>query len=88
MAVAAALMAGVGLVFYLNRSGPAPASVAREDIDRNGHVDILDAFALARKLKAGGAMGVAYDVNGDGTIDQRDIDWIAARAVQLAKARG
>ncbi|MHC4220484.1 MAG: dockerin type I domain-containing protein [Planctomycetota bacterium] len=52
------------------------------DLDRSGRVTILDAFALARQLEAGGAM-VAGDFNGDGLIDRADVDAIAMAAVRL-----
>ena len=53
------------------------------DLDRNGTLDMLDAFALARRIQTGVAPGREFDFNGDGVVDQRDIDWIARRAVQL-----
>ena len=84
-AAAAAVVAAVGLLFLLSKPGrPAPA-VAREDVDRNGRVDMLDAFALARKLQAGANVDLMLDLNGDGRIDQRDVDSIAAHAVKLHK---
>jgi Dockerin type I domain len=85
LAAAAVAMLAAGLVFLLTRHGGVRPTLAREDIDRNGQVDILDAFALARKLQLGATSDSALDVNGDGIIDQRDIDWIAARAVKLHK---
>ncbi len=87
MAVAAALMFGLG-VTYLFRPSPRPGiAIAREDIDRNGRVDILDAFALARRLQstAPSAESQGLDVNGDGIVDQRDVDAVAARAVKVTK---
>lgn len=47
------------------------------DVDHNGRVDILDAYAMARKLPSG------QDVNGDGKVDQADVDAIAKAAVDL-----
>ncbi len=52
------------------------------DLDANGSVDILDAYALAKHVEAGGS-AKAYDYNSDGRIDQQDIDWIASKAVTL-----
>ena len=49
------------------------------------HVTILDAFSLARQLKNGSKPDKSWDVNKDGVIDQKDVDAIAARAVQLPK---
>lgn len=62
--------------------GPA---FAREDVNRDGAVDILDAFLIARKLQVAPSFDRKLDVNGDGVIDHRDIDAIAARAVSLEK---
>ena len=52
------------------------------DLDANGTVDILDAYALAKHVEQGGS-AKAYDYNADGQIDQGDIDWIANQAVAL-----
>ena len=78
------------------RNGPQLA--LREDLDHSGHVDILDAFYLARQLKAQRALSGAgqrdatraaapaqqeWDVTGDGEIDAHDVDAIARAAVRL-----
>ena len=55
----------------------------RADIDRSGHVDILDAFALARRIQEGNASG--FDFNNDGVVDRSDVDAVAAQAVRLKK---
>ncbi len=52
----------------------------RADIDHNGRVDILDAFALARRLQQGSQRGV--DINGDGVVNKADVDAIASQAVK------
>jgi hypothetical protein len=85
LAAAAAVVAAVGLLFLLSKPGRPVPAVAREDVDRNGRVDMLDAFALARKLQAGAIVDLMLDLNGDGRIDQRDVDSIAAHAVKLHK---
>ena len=86
LAAAAAILAGLGLTFLFSRTGPEGPTFAREDVDRNGRVDMLDAFALARKLQAGAVSDRTFDLNGDGVIDQRDIDSIAAQAVKIQKS--
>jgi hypothetical protein len=48
-------------------------------------VTILDAFSLARQIKAGGKIDKSWDVTADGVIDQADVDAIAQRAVALPK---
>jgi len=58
---------------------------AREDLNRDGQVDILDSFALARELKSGKSLPAIFDVNGDGVVDERDVALIAAHAVELRK---
>lgn len=95
-AAAAVLLAGLATMLQLARdSNPAPIDVAQTapitgsadlamatDVDGDGRVDILDAFALARAIdrRAG------VDVNGDGDIDDRDVDVVAQRAVALGGA--
>lgn len=58
------------------------ADLLKRDIDRSGKVDILDAFAVARGIKSG-KPSLAWDVQGDGKVDQQDIDDIAAIAVRV-----
>ena len=53
----------------------------RSDVDLNGRVDILDAFAMARQLRDGS--GEARDFNHDGRFDKLDIDLVAREAVKL-----
>ena len=53
----------------------------RRDVDLNGRVDILDAFAMARQLRDG--RGEARDFNHDGRFDKFDIDVVALEAVKL-----
>jgi hypothetical protein len=60
-----------------------PASIAlKADLDGNGRVDILDAFYLARRVGKPSPQPT-WDINGDGKIDQADIDAIAAQAVRV-----
>lgn len=55
------------------------------DIDRNGRVDILDAFKLAKQIESAGPLQAGWDVNGDGLIDRDDVDVVALAAVRLDK---
>lgn len=81
----AAAAAAVALTATLWLIAP-PRQYAREDIDRSGRVDIVDALLLARGLEAGPAAD-RWDVNADGIVDQRDVDAIAMRAVALNGSR-
>jgi hypothetical protein len=81
-ATACLVLAGVG--FFLLRQ-PGSSRFAAEDINHDGRVDILDAFALARAVQAGVKPMRGPDLNGDGVVDQRDVAWIAAQAVKLEK---
>jgi hypothetical protein len=47
-------------------------------------VTILDAFSLARQIKSGTKIDKTWDANGDGVIDQKDVDALAVRAVSLS----
>ena len=68
-------------LFGLRHLGQRPYE--RADIDHNGRVDILDAFALARRIEQSPRHGV--DVNKDGVVNKADVDAIAAQAVKLKK---
>ncbi len=71
-------------------SGPglaaAPLSPNTADIDGNGRIDILDAFALARSIRDHSGPQDRWDVNGDGIVDQADVTAIATTAVRLPPA--
>jgi hypothetical protein len=62
------------------------------DIDRNGRVDILDAFILAKQIestdqteKDSSLRKQGWDINGDGLINNKDVDEVAYAAVRLDK---
>lgn len=73
---------------------PEPIAVARSkksnaglfDINGDGRIDILDAFALARTIESGetnkpGDQG--WDINQDGELNQLDVDLVALHVVKL-----
>ena len=73
-----------------NLSELAEASII--DIDRNGRVDILDAFKLARQIESAGLTKTSlslrkqgWDINGDGLVNRNDVDLVALAAVRLDK---
>jgi hypothetical protein len=83
------LAAAAALVFLLVldarrilRVAVPDLGLARADLDRNGRVDILDAFQLAREIERGGAPR-GRDQNGDGRVDRADVDQLAHLAVRL-----
>lgn len=82
-AVATACLVVVGISYFLIR--PGQPRFAREDLNRDGKVDILDAFALARESQANVRLPTSFDLNGDGVVDRRDAEWIAVQAVRLEK---
>jgi len=90
-AAAAAMAACVLIAVLLSVPGsrtPVPAgagrlALAREDLDRDGRVDILDAFALAQAIEGGKEHRADWDVNGDGRVDRSDVDAVAMAAVRL-----
>lgn len=56
-------------------------SVNSADVDQNGDINILDAFALARQL--GSPDADRWDQNGDNQTNQADVDLIAMNVVTL-----
>ena len=61
----------------------AASAAAATDIDRNGCVDILDAFKLARHIESAEVREAKWDINGDGLVDRADVDVVAFAAVRL-----
>ena len=53
------------------------------DVNGDGRVDILDAYAIAAKLNEGKAASARFDVNHDGVVDYRDVNAVAMEAVRL-----
>lgn len=82
--IAAAAVLALTAILAIRIGVPAstPAQLAR-DINRDGRADILDAFTLARRIDSGGVLPTAFDIDGDGSVNQRDVDAISARAVSL-----
>jgi hypothetical protein len=84
-AIAAACLALIGLIYFFGKTS-RDAELAREDLNHDGRVDILDAFQLARELRSGEKQA-GRDVNGDGVVDERDAALIATHAVKLEKGK-
>jgi len=90
VAAAAALFLAVGWwVARLAGTGsavqqkPEPGRLLAQDIDRSGSGDIVDAYLLARGLQQDAPRPAAWDVNGDGAVDRRDVDAVAHAAVAI-----
>jgi hypothetical protein len=77
VAAAAAIIILACVFFNLNHS------TVRADIDHNGRVDILDAFKLARQIESSNVHNRKLDFNGDGVVNQEDVDIVAMAAVHL-----
>ena len=60
------------------------AATRLEDVNHDGRVDILDAFLVAKGIKAGSPQK-AWDVNGDGVVDERDVQVVAQAAVKVGE---
>ena len=94
-AVAAAAVLAIAIrVFHPGASSPLPPTQRPQlaqaaDVNHDGRVDILDAYVVARHIARHEPLDPAWDVNGDGVVDQKDVDLIAHLAVQTTggKAR-
>src|SRR5512137_2468273 len=86
VAAAATVVLILALPLCFKQRAPGPSgdpTLARGDLNRDGRVDVLDAFALARQLKQGKSKDLQLDLNGDGVVDEHDAETLAARAVKL-----
>src|SRR5262249_50669792 len=80
-----ALALGLTIAPRILRKSGSTGQFAREDLNHDGRVDVLDAFALARELKSKTHPGPQLDINRDGVVDEKDVETLAARAVSLGK---
>lgn len=55
----------------------------REDFDRSGRVDILDAYLLAKTIELQESVPADWDISGDGLVNQEDVDSVAGLSVLL-----
>lgn len=78
----AASIAIAAIVLFFSR----PTTTVAGDVNRDGTLDVLDAFLLAQRVQSGGETARAWDVNGDKKIDARDADEILARIVDLERS--
>ncbi|HEV8291725.1 MAG TPA: dockerin type I repeat-containing protein [Tepidisphaeraceae bacterium] len=64
-------------------NNPTASVATTEDVNRDGKLDILDAFLMARKVAANEHLTKEWDFNHDGTVDAKDVDVVAFAAVKL-----
>ena len=69
-----------GAVNMASDTASAVANDVNSDVDQNGRIDILDAFAMARQIRSGER---THDINSDGRFDELDVKLVAERAVML-----
>jgi hypothetical protein len=82
-AAAIAVLAIVRVEFFQKPAASPLALVG--DANADGRVDILDALVVARGIARHEQLPAAWDVNGDGVVDQKDVDLIAQMAVSVTK---
>jgi len=81
LAVAAMVVIAIRLATpVLDGSKPQVAQFG--DINRDNQINILDAYMVARHIARHEPLDNAWDVNGDGVVDQKDVDLLASMAVQ------
>jgi len=85
----AAAAAVVLIAIKMNRhdqpivNDPTPAVATAEDFNRDGSVDMIDAFLMARKVAAKESLAKEWDFNHDGAVDTKDVDVVAFSAVKI-----
>jgi hypothetical protein len=69
-AAAAALLVGLGVWLFVRP--PAPR-----------RMDIVDAYSVAVRLREGRSVDPKWDLNGDGKVDEKDVEEIVRRSVSI-----
>lgn len=86
-AAAAALVIGLRIALVHPSQAPNPIALVG-DVNGDGKVDILDAYVVARAIANHAPLNPAWDVNRDGVVDQKDVDWIANTSVSIRPGGG
>jgi hypothetical protein len=89
--LAAAAMVTIAVRLFVTGIGPdggreRPQLAQVADVNHDNKVNILDAYIVARHISRHEALDPAWDVNGDGVVDQKDVDQIAQMAVAAPDA--
>jgi hypothetical protein len=84
---AIALAAAAMVVIAIHLLGPVVEGNKSQlaklgDVNHDNQVNILDAYIVARHIARHEPLDKAWDINGDGVVDQKDVDLIAAMAVE------
>ena len=87
-AAAAVLVAVLGLWIVTRQDSRDPVPTVAGDVDLSGRLDIIDAYALALRLKSGEPVDADWDLNGDGRVDEDDVDEIGRRSVAVSRKDG
>jgi hypothetical protein len=88
-AVGGIAAAAAVILIVINVNQPKPDGqqtgtvVVAQDLNRDGRLDILDAYLLAKGIAEKQPLSKEWDVNGDGVVDGKDVDAMALAAVKL-----
>lgn len=90
-AAGAAVAVAAALLLLFGRGGSPDSTTPRiavapihGDINRDGQLDVIDALVLARQLDSA-RPNPDNDVNGDGSVDHSDVEWISAAVVSVRR---
>ena len=81
VSAAAAAAAAVVLTVWMG----APRSRDPLDVNGDGRVDVLDAFALEASIERNDPRDAALDFTRDGAVDRADVDFVAMNVVSLTR---
>lgn len=83
-AAAAVILIAIKMTHREQPSFEADRTVATaKDVNRDGKLDILDAYFMARKVAANEPLTKEWDFNNDGAVDNKDVDVVAFSAVKI-----
>ncbi len=86
-AAAAALLISLRIALVHPSQSSNPVALVG-DVNGDGKVDILDAYVVARAIHDHARLNPAWDVNRDGVVDEKDVQWIASTSVSVGPGGG